>query len=376
MISFHRRRESPPFVDLEPLRKLDGLAFFHATLRQGLYRFFTQPSTRGKWRRALLPDYVPEGIYAPLRDAGLSIAFYPVGLDLSVDADALKSARAAQDSDVVVYIHHFGLYREDNLRAVRAALVPGVLLIEDFALTLPNAGMDLSGDLALFSFTKMLGVADGGLVWFRDRDLMELPLPTASIGKQGVAVVNERGRTLVARMAANLAFEDWIQRWRPSPRIQALVRRLLGKRVSYYPHLTRHYRTIDAPVSAESLRVLESMDFEAVLSRRREIVRLYLAGLEARFQLGAPVEAYLRQALVAFPIQVDDQDRFHAYLAHRGFLGFRLTDSWWFQDGVRPSDLHRRHYLLPAVHYLADREIQAVIACVNGYPTRQFRALG
>lgn len=366
MISFHRRRERPPFMHTAedaPLRRLDGLGYFHATLRQGLYRFFMQASSRGKWRRALLPDYVPEGIYAPLRDAGLAIAFYPVGPDLSVDAAALKAAREAQGSDVLVYIHHFGLYREDNLRAVRAALVPGVLLIEDFALTLPNAGMDLAGDLALFSFTKMLGVAEGGLVWFRDRDLMEPPAPAAhATAAAGAAAI------LAARMGANLAFEDWIQRWRPSPGIQALARRALGKRIGYYPHLTRHYREIDAPVSATSRRILESLDFEAVLIRRREIARLYLAGLQPRFHLGAPEEAYLRQALVAFPIKVDDQDLFHAYLARHGVLGFRLTDRWWFREDAGPGELYHRHYLLPANHYLTDREIQAVIACVNGYP--------
>lgn len=384
MISFHRRRERVPFLAPEPLRDLAGIRSFHASLRQGLYRFLTQGSSRSRWRRALLPDYVPEGVYAPLKDAGLDIAFYPVGLDLSVDAAALKAARAAQDSDVLVYIHHFGLYREDNLAAVRAALVPGMLFIEDFAMTLPNAGMEMAGDLALFSFTKMLGVTDGGMVWFRDRDLLDPASDEGDAevvagqggegagavpGAKGIAGVgDDPARILIERMESNLAFEDWIQRWRPRPALQTLVRRLLGKRIGYYAQLTRHYREIGAPVSEASRRLLETVDFEAVLARRREIARLYLAGLDARFQLGAPTEAYLKNALAAFPIKVDDQTRFHAFLAKQGILGFRLTDCWWFKEGEGRSELFRRHYLLPTTHYLEDREVLAVIACVNDYP--------
>lgn len=377
MISFHRRRERLPFLASDPLRDLAGVRFFHASLRQGLYRFMAQESSRSRWRRALLPDYVPEGVYAPLKHAGLEIAFYPVGLDLSVDAAALKAARLAQDSDVLVYIHHFGIYREDNLAAVRAALVPGMLFIEDFAMTLPNAGMEMTGDLALFSFTKMLGVTDGGMVWFRDRDLLDPAPDGAATGPGGDPGSNSGGgsgagddpaRILIERMESNLAFEDWIQRWRPRPALQTLVRRLLGKRIGYYAQLTRHYREIGAPVSEASRRLLESVDFEAVLARRREIARLYLSGLEARFQLGAPAEAYLRNALAAFPIKVDDQTRFHAFLAKQGILGFRLTDCWWFKEGAARSELFSRHYLLPATHYLEDREVQAVIACVNAYP--------
>lgn len=391
MISFHRRRERVPFLSPAPLRDLAGIRSFHASLRQGLYRFLTEGSSRSRWRRALLPDYVPEGVHAPLKDAGLDIAFYPVGLDLSVDAAALKAARIAQDSDVIVYIHHFGLYREDNLAAVRAALAPGVLFIEDFAMTLPNAGMEMAGDLALFSFTKMLGVTDGGMVWFRDRDLLDPAESDAADAKaaadtraaagkggggagaapaaKGIAGPgDDPARILVERMESNLAFEDWIQRWRPRPAVQTLVRRLLGKRIGYYAQLTRHYREIGAPVTEASRRLLEAVDFEAVLARRREIARLYLAGLDARFQLGTPAEAYLRNALMAFPIMVDNQDRFHAHLAKRGVLGFRLTDCWWFKEGAGRSELFRRHYLLPATHYLEDREVRAVIACVNAYP--------
>lgn len=353
MIAFHRRRESAPFLAPAPLRDLGGLEYFHSTVRQGLYRYLV----RAGRRRALLPDFCPEGIWAPVRDAGLEPGYYGVDPDLRLRPDLLADALHRHRPDVFVYIHHFGIYREENLELICSLLPPEVLLVEDFAHSLPFSGVPETGDLALYAASKLLGVADGGLVWFRDG---KIP------GDSGYGPESEDAAVLKSRWELGLTLEDLFVRLRPGPRLQTLARRCLGGRLDAYSLLTERYREIASPVSDRSRRVLERVDFAAVQARRRALARVYLDGLEPRLRLDLPEEAVLRQPLLAFPVLVGDQDRFHAHLARRGVLGFRLTDRW-LPPGLAPSELYRRHYLLPMGHHLSDAEAGRVVAAANGY---------
>jgi hypothetical protein len=356
MISYHRRRETAPFLAPSPLRDLGSLQYFHSTLRQGLFRFFS----RAGRRRALIPDYAPQGVSGPLREAGLQVEGYPVGPDLLLDPAALKARIRIFRPDVFVYIHHFGVYLEENLAIVRETLGRDVLLVEDFAHSLPWGGVPVRGDVALFAPWKTLGLADGAMLWFRDGRV-----PSAA---EGYGREDARSRVLASRLSAALAWEDFIARLRPPRILQTLGARALGSRVDAYAFLARHYRDIATPASPASRQTLEAVDFAAVHRRRRHLAALYLAGLEPRFRLVPAHEAYVRQSLLAFPIRVDDQDRFRRHLARRGIQGYRLTDFWLLDEGRNRPPIHRHHYLLPLGHHLEDAEIREVIACVNAYP--------
>lgn len=365
MISFHRRRERPPFLAASPLRDLSRERWLHSTARQGLYRYLIASGRK----RALLPDYAPEGLYAPLRDAGLSIAFYPMPLDLRIDPAALGKAIADHGPDLVAYIHPFGLYLEENLEALCAALPAGALLLEDFALSLPCAEVVPRGALALYAYSKLLGVAEGGLVKATETAGVESLSAGGDAGVAGAAgaygAPTPEGGELSARLANQLILQDRMGRLRAGPILQRALAFASGKGAEYYPYLTAHYRGIAQPVPDASRRLLERIDFQAVTRRRRELARLYLRGLDPRFLL-APETAYLRQALCAFPLRVNDQEKFHAFMIRGGIQGYRLTDRWWFSPGP-PSPLHRGHYLLPLGHYLSDAEIGRVVERVNAY---------
>lgn len=278
--------------------------------------------------------------------------------DLRLRPAPLRAALRMHRPDVFVYIHHFGVCLRENLELIRALIGPGVLLVEDFAHSLPFSGVPLTGDLALFAASKSLGVADGGLLWFRDGRVSG----GAAYGPETAA-----GETLKARWELGLSLEDLFARLRPGPRLQTLARRCLGARLDAYSLLAARYRDMAAPVSEASLRTLERLDFAAVHARRRALARLYLAGLEPRFRLDLPDEACLRQSLLAFPVLVDDQERFHAHLVRRGAMGYRLTDHW-LPEGRQASALYRRHYLLPLGHHLSDTDVARVIVAANAYP--------
>jgi hypothetical protein len=370
MISFHRRRERPPFLADSPLRDLSREAGLHATARQGLYRYLIATGLK----RALIPDYAPEGLYAPLKDAGVSVSFYPMPPDLRIDPVAFAQAVAAHRPDLIAYIHPFGLYLEENLDTVRAALPGGALLLEDFALSLPCAEVAPRGDLALYAFSKLVGVAEGGMLksgtapGAGTTGLWNDAGPFGRAGdaaEGGYGAPTAEGRELTVRLERQLALQDRMARMRAGPILQRGLALAAGKGAEYYPYLTAHYRAIGEGISDASRRILERIDFEAVTRRRRDLARIYLRGLDPRFRL-APEAAYLRQALCAFPVRVENQESFHAFLIRGGVQGYRLTDRWWFPPGP-PSPLHRGHYLLPMVHYLTDAEIGRVIERVNAY---------
>jgi hypothetical protein len=377
MISFHRRREGPPFLASEPLRDLSRETGLHATARQCLYRYLTRLRAAAAGpMRALIPDYAPEGIYAPLRAAGLSVSFYPMPLDLRLDPAAIGRAVSAERPDLIVYIHPFGLYLEENLDTLRAALPAGASLLEDFALTLPCAEVAPRGDLALYAFSKLLGVPEGGLLkptgpGFGSPGKPASGVPSRLAGPaDAYGAPTPEGRELSARLDRQLALQDRMARTGAGLLLQRLLTWAAGTGAEYYPYLTAHYRAIGESIAEPSRKLLERIDFEAVTRRRRELAGLYLRGLDPRFRM-AEDAAYLRQALCAFPVRVDDQEGFHAFLIRGGVQGYRLTDRWWFPPGP-PSPLHRGHYLLPLGHSLSEREVRRVIDRVNAYaPARR-----
>lgn len=352
MISNDRVRERPPFLDREPLRDLSGVQYLYPTFRQALLDYLTQ-LPRGA---VLVPDYVPQGVHDPYRRAGWEIAFYPVGLGLAPGRDALARRIAARPPDHFVYIHHFGVYIEEGVRLARELLPGGAVLLEDFAHTLPQDGVPIIGDLAAYSFTKMLGVPEGALLWFRD----EGRLTPCRHGAD-----DEPARRLREKLEGRLAFESFFAR-RDLPRaVEAAARRLLRRRAEYYGFLQARYPAIRARIGARSRAILERADLARVTARRREIARLYVAELDPRLLLPVPRESLTRQALYAFPVAVSDRAAFLAHLRRRGVRGTALVDHWWFQPEDPRHELLSRHCLLPVNHYLSDEKVRRVIGAAN-----------
>jgi dTDP-4-amino-4,6-dideoxygalactose transaminase len=356
MISNDRPRERGRFLRDAPARDVRALQYLYATFRQGLLEFLGRrpPGV------VLMPDYVPEGVYDPFKRRGFEIVFYPMGPDLRLSRDVLDRALAGRRADWIICIHTFGTYVEENVATVRAMASGGALMLEDFAHTLPDPGVPLTGDVAAYSFTKMLGVAEGALLWFARKDLLEASA-YSPLDRAGARV-----RSLMERkFALDSFFAD-----HPAPRVvEGAARRLLRRGMDYYPRLMEHYPSLRARVAERWIEVLNRVDLAGVTERRREIARIYLERLDPRLRLALPDECFLRQALYAFPVRVDDPPAFHAHLGARGIRGFALTDHWWFSEG-RGSELLRRHYLLPANHHLSDAKIARVARAANEYAAR------
>ena len=352
MISNDRAGERPPYLAPAPLRDASRWQYLYATFRQALLDYLTQrtPGT------VLMPEYVPQGVHDPYLRAGWRIVFYPVDLTLALDAAQVSALVAAHRPEHFVLIHTFGVYLEENVRRARQMLPAGTALLEDFAHTLPQEDLPVAGDLAAYSFTKMLGVPEGALLWIRNRD----GFPPCRYSAD-----DSRSLELRARLSRRAALESLFAR-RRLPRVaESALRRLLRGRTEYYDFLQTNYPSIRARIGRRSRDLLERVDFARVAARRREIAGLYVGGLDRRLLLPVPAEALTRQALYAFPVQVDDRAAFHLRLRARGVRGTMLVDHWWFKEGPSRNELIERHYLLPINHYLRDDTIRRVIDAVN-----------
>jgi hypothetical protein len=110
----------------------------------------------------LLPAYVCEEVIKPFSRTA-RIVLYDVRPDLGVDANLLDDVLQSNPRiKVALFVNYFGFLQanRDDIKAVCARR--NVALIEDCAHSLLTAGSGDTGDLAVYSFRKILPVTDGG----------------------------------------------------------------------------------------------------------------------------------------------------------------------------------------------------------------------
>jgi hypothetical protein len=146
------------------LRNTEAYHYLFPALRQGLLQYFKKT----KYKKVLLPEYVPEGIYDPFKRLGFEIQFYSLDKNTNLNQEELVAGISEFQPDVFVYIHHFGIYNHLNIEFIKKNIVGmNILFLEDFAHSLPSSKSVFMGDICTFSFTKMLGTSQGSLVWIR-----------------------------------------------------------------------------------------------------------------------------------------------------------------------------------------------------------------
>lgn len=362
MISNDRIRERDPFLSDSKLRNTTSWDYLFPTTRQALYAFLGAAPQRS----VLLPEYVPEGVYDPFRRKSTTIHFYPVDCGFSLDKERIKQIVSAESPDAFVYIHYFGVYNESDIKMVRALLPSSTILIEDFAHTLPGVVKPI-GDITLFSFPKMIGVEEGGMLRFERETIAVDPPPYVAIGN-GLEELRKRLRW-------KLSIDSFCVHI-TSSRIEALIRKLLRSKMNYYPYISEHYTSIFGPLASKSIDILDRIDFDRITARRRHIARLYLESIDSRMLIDLPESCYTSQALYSFPIRTSNQKKLHNFLLAKGVRGSVLRDHWWFKDTICSNTLLNEHYLLPINHYLSDKQISHVVKVVNAYARKCFASDG
>jgi perosamine synthetase len=109
----------------------------------------------------LLPAYTCQEVLRSFMKKA-KVVFYDVGSDLAIDPDALRRQLASRRVRMVLTTDYFGFRQPHRLAIKRACADAGAWLVEDCAHSLLTDGAGDTGDLAIYSFRKIVPVHDGG----------------------------------------------------------------------------------------------------------------------------------------------------------------------------------------------------------------------
>ena len=322
---------------------------FH-TARSAIYQLFKMLVASGR-TRVLAPDYHMGNELRAIRAAGAQVELYTIDRQGRPDVSAL-SRQAARGADVLFTIHYAGWPQPvSDLR--RLCDEHGLRLVEDCALALLSQaeGRPLGsfGDYAVFCLYKTLPVLDGGLLVQNRHAFSELDhLPMRRIGR-----AFEMGQ----------AVELWVERFKSrAPRRGAALtagKRLIGSmlnalRVKRVPvgDIGFNVGDTDVAISGWSERLLDRLDYEAILVNRRRNFSL-LAGLLA--ESGIAPWRHLEEGVcpLFFPLLVKDKPAAAHKLKERGVIATEL----WNEGDPQSAALEgsaarflRRHVLELPIH--------------------------
>lgn len=200
-------------------------------------------------RRIYLPRFVCHTLYEPCRDSGIPLSFYGCHADLSP-----QLPRDAAEDDLMILINYFGLTGDSVSRA--ASAFPGRVIIDA---TTALFAVPPEGAAAFYSPRKFAGVSDGGIA-LAPFPLLRRPQKTDISAPRALALMQRTESGALAALPATEAAEAALQ----------------GARLGMSP-LTR--------------RLLRSIDFEAIASRRHANYQLLHRALAPLNRLTLPVAA-------------------------------------------------------------------------------------
>jgi hypothetical protein len=109
----------------------------------------------------LLPAYNCKEVLRPFART-TQVSFYDVGPDLTINPDEIRASLKKTGAKALLIINYFGFLQPYRKELKEICAEQGVALIEDCAHSLLTAGSGDVGDLAVYSFRKLLPLPDGG----------------------------------------------------------------------------------------------------------------------------------------------------------------------------------------------------------------------
>lgn len=109
----------------------------------------------------LLPAYNCKEVLRPFART-TQVSFYDVGPDLTINPDEIRACLKKTGAKALLIINYFGFLQPYRNELKQICAEQGVALIEDCAHSLLTVGSGDVGDLAVYSFRKLLPLPDGG----------------------------------------------------------------------------------------------------------------------------------------------------------------------------------------------------------------------
>lgn len=326
----------------------------------------------------LLPSFNCGAEIDPFLRAGAKLVFYKV--DGQARLDVQDIFRRVGSRTRLVYVTHYFGWPQAIAELKKWCDSRGLFLVEDCALSLFSNGAEKSlgriGDAAIYSFTKCLGVPDGGALvikrgmWkermrLRRPDRKDTLLRSLPLVKRWV--MQQCGGWQKTNGMRNLVSRSWLA--------QGIEKDKEGRRLipesSYYDERKR-----DWDMSGVSRSLLATAKPERIVERRRQNYKyLYenlvnVRAVEPLFD-GLPDEV----CPLAFPMKVEDRDRWERGLSANGILvggwpGYHRE--FGFEDFPETRNLKSNLVTLPVHHDLDVRHMRHIVSCVEALAQAQW----
>lgn len=240
----------------------------------------------------LLPSYLCPSILIPFVEMGLTVHFFEVKSDLSVDLEAFRRLVKKESPTGILFVNYFGFPPHEDVRRAFAEVKDRCWVIEDCCHAFPGDIDGSPGGIGHFvvtSFRKYLPLPDGGIVI--NRSGLSLPVLPPSAEK----FVSQRllGKLLKGYFLSEPGAPEDMER-------------------AYLHLFSKAEKEIDSStpmqgMSVISERVLTHLDLRAAESRRRENFQYMQRAFEDSFyQIGTPLFPSLPDSVspLSFPIVV------------------------------------------------------------------------
>lgn len=308
---------------------------------------------------ALLPAYLPEGIYAPFSRAGVHLIFYNIDQHGNPRWDELAQLTQQHNIYLAVLIHYFGGPR-DSVR-FRALLPFGALLLEDWAHTYPGYAPAGVGDWLLYSANKLAALPDGAWLIRQGQGSSPLP-PHHRLSARRMAYLSLRWAYLLSATAS--------KRW-PWLNAGRWLKRCSNLAYLWSYRLLLHTSGQPGCFSRLGRWAWEHSPHEHIVQSRRQQAQAYAAGILSTSSLQVMGGLCPNTPAIGFPLWVVRRHELHQYLLARGVQGVYYTDRWWFAPETSASALASSrlfwecHYLLPINPALSTTDVSQIIDLVN-----------
>ena len=315
----------------------------------------------GRQSTVLMPDYVPEGIYAPFKSLGVCIDQYSLDLNLDPVWSELETLLRRSKPSLVVMIHYFGLSKPID-RVCLLAHRYGALVLEDRAHLMPVPGRPDSGahgDFVLYSLPKVIGVPDGAVLESRTERVALSHLRQGADWRHSLYITMQLIRLIVSTAS----------KWARFPRVWWLAEGAIYRCLPSYSLLMNYFKSC-CKMSAISRLLLSAISWEEIVVRRRLLEAIYEESLDRNvFKRFVTSESALN-CKMGFPILVEgDRKGLVDRLRRRGIRGIFFDGGWGYipagQQHARSRAILKRHFLFPTSPKMTPEEARYVARVAN-----------
>lgn len=311
----------------------------------------------------LLPAFLPEGIIYPFKRSGWCIQFYnldPLGNPLWEDFPEETAVTIA------ILIHLFGIPRDSQ--RFKALLSDKTIFIEDFAHNhiAPKGELNWIGDIALFSFPKLLGLPDGAALALKSNQGWSL-----KIGRKGSFL-----HLAYVCLRFNALLLDTIHNKSPFPIFKRLLKKIAVYNLVLSYRILQRYCHRPHQISRLSKYLLRHTDHQKIVEQRKSLFKIYTTQLSNSFINPTCRHSSLPLATIGYPLIVKDRSGFLNYLEQHQIRATVFRDGWdfipkdqmpYFQSS---QQLLHQHVLLPLHQKLSVSDIKRICKVIN-----QFKAI-